>query len=423
MKKYMIKQNTFKKIVTLLLTGGFLITATSCSGREEAEPEVEPYVTSNGVPFEPKSYYPDFNWDQVPVYKMFAYGDRMLNDAEVRTVAAETGFICIEKNHGLKDFGDAVLGLKHEQAAFTAVNPDVKVLAYLNSALAYPFTRYTKGMTPDQIDQHPEMKEFMLTNSKTGELEVFIGQLCLNVLNPDMRAWWSDAGADMVREGNADGIFIDQMHGFAWLHPPERYPEVLAGVADMMQQLKDKIGQDKMFLANNAAHLDSIFPIADAFMFEHYDRKATHTKEQLLEDWRLMAKIADAGKITIYRFGATPDPGTPLADHTDWADKNIHKLDEYAELSQEQIEFYLALYLIGAQPYSYFQWNWEWDLRSGPIEHYADLHKPLGQPKGAYTRVHPDQWEFTREFEHASVWVDTEKWEAKIDWKSGEIPY
>ena len=34
-----------------------------------------------------------------------------------------------------------------------------------------------------------------------------------------------------------------------------------------------------------------------------------------------------------------------------------------------------------------------------------------------YSRVHPEGWEFTREFEHASVWVDTDKWVAKIEWK------
>jgi hypothetical protein len=43
--------------------------------------------------------------------------------------------------------------------------------------------------------------------------------------------------------------------------------------------------------------------------------------------------------------------------------------------------------------------------------------KPLGAPKEAYKRVNPEGWEFTREFEHASVWVDTEKREAKINWR------
>jgi hypothetical protein len=28
-----------------------------------------------------------------------------------------------------------------------------------------------------------------------------------------------------------------------------------------------------------------------------------------------------------------------------------------------------------------------------------------GKPLDTYKRVHPDQWGFTREFEHVSVWV------------------
>ena len=179
----------------------------------------------------------------------------------------------------------------------------------------------------------------------------------------------------------------------------------------MMAQLKAKIGPDKILLANNGAHIDKVFEVSDAFMFEHYNRSETHMKEKLLQDWQLMEKIADAGKICIYRFGAKPESAVAL--------KGGKKLnhDEYAALSKEQLELYLSLYLIGAQPYSYFQWNWNWTLMGGPLEHYPEFHKPLGKPLGKYTRVHPDQWKFTREFEHASVWVDTDKWEANIEWK------
>ena len=48
---------------------------------------------------------------------------------------------------------------------------------------------------------------------------------------------------------------------------------------------------------------------------------------------------------------------------------------------------------------------------------YPSLKNPLGPPKGAYKRVKPNGWEFTREFQHASVWVNTESREAKITWK------
>jgi hypothetical protein len=62
-------------------------------------------------------------------------------------------------------------------------------------------------------------------------------------------------------------------------------------------------------------------------------------------------------------------------------------------------------------------YSWGWKLATGPLVDYPELQKPLGEPKGAYKRIIPEGWEFTREFEHASVWVNTETREAKIAWK------
>ena len=87
------------------------------------------------------------------------------------------------------------------------------------------------------------------------------------------------------------------------------------------------------------------------------------------------------------------------------------------KLSKEKVEFYLSCYLIGAQPYSYFQYGWGWTRTSGSLVDYPEFSKPLGAPKGAYNRESIDEWVFTREFEHASVWVDTEKREGKITWR------
>lgn len=421
----MIKEKYMKQLSPLVQTTLFscalimavLLAGCRAYGDGSSSVKEEPLVTSNGVPFAAPKHYPAFSWDKVPVYMMFADGQRLLKDSEVRKIAAETDFICIEKNHGLQSLGDAVLGLEHENEAFKQVKPGIKVLGYLNGALTYPFTRYTKMLTEEKIEAHPEIKAYLMTDSKTGELVKTRGLYGYNVLNSDMRAWWSDAAADMVRVGNADGIFIDQMHGFAWLHPVEQNQAVIDGVGDMMTQLKAKIGPDKILLANNGAHIEPVFAVSDAFMFEHYKRSSTHTKEKLLQDWQLMEKIADAGKICIYRFGASPDGGLPLEAIQEGQSRPRLTDDVYAEWAKEQLEFYLSLYLIGAQPYSYFQWNWTWTLMSGPLEHYPELQKPLGKPLGKYTRVHPQGWEFTRDFEHASVWVDTDKWVAKIEWK------
>jgi hypothetical protein len=144
-------------------------------------------------------------------------------------------------------------------------------------------------------------------------------------------------------------------------------------------------------------------------MFEHYNN-AVMSKESLLKDWEDMLRISKAGKMSIYRFGAK---GKGKTDITIGATNT----DGIEQKSKDQLEYYLACYLIGAQPYSYFQWNWGWNLEDGNLIDYPELNKPLGSPKEAYKRVNPEGWIFTREFEHASVWLDTETRKAKITWK------
>jgi hypothetical protein len=199
------------------------------------------------------------------------------------------------------------------------------------------------------------------------------------------------------------------MHGFFWLREDKIAVQKAMGV--MMADLKKKLGPDKIVIGNNAANeiAQYVFPSVDAIMFEHYKENLL-SKESLLEDWAHMLRIAQAGKMSIFRIGVEADPFTK--------DKPSHKeAEKMLQLSKERLEYYHACYLIGAQPYSYFQYGWGWRLSTGSLVDYPEFQKSLGQPKGAYKRLTSDGWEFTREFEHASVWVDTEKGKASIDWK------
>jgi hypothetical protein len=119
-----------------------------------------------------------------------------------------------------------------------------------------------------------------------------------------------------------------------------------------------------------------------------------------------MLRIAKAGKMSVFRIGVEHDRSPESAGESVTARRG--QSERMAALARERVEYYLACYLIGAQPYSYFQYGWGWTLSSGSLHDYPELHKPLGAPKGAYQRTTPEGWEFTREFEHASVWVNTE---------------
>jgi hypothetical protein len=393
-----------------------MVCASPVSAEDSANsPGQIPYFVSDGSPFVPKDFYPKFCWEVTPQYFMFGDTERVLLPEEVRSIAARTDFLCVEKSHGLRTLGAAELGAKHEAAAFRKIKPGIKVLFYFNSAYAYPFTSYSKELTPDKIDQHPDMKQFLLVDPETGALAHRRNVFFFDVLNPELRQWWVDTVAKGVADSGCDGAFIDQMHGFAWLRADKRQ-DVRKAMGEMMASLKKKMGPGKILLGNNAnqAIAKHVLPVIDANMFEHYSKELL-SKESLLQDWKDMLRNAKAGKMSIFRIGVEADLEQNRQQDKSRARRG--RSERMAALAKERVEYYLACYLIGAQPYSYFQYGWGWTLSSGSLQDYPELHKPLGAPKGAYRRTTPEGWEFTREFEHASVWVNTESRQAKISWR------
>lgn len=383
-----------------------LVTVSS-----ESSAQIEPsfgknpsLAISDGSRFVPKDFYPKFSWETTPLYYMFGDQRKLLSPEQVRFVADRTDFLCIEKSHGMAKLGAAELGAKHEAAAFKKVKPGIKVLFYFNAAYAWPYTSYNKDFTKEGIKAKPELEKFLLPDPKTGNLAERYGAFCFDVLNPAFRNWWVETVAKGVRDSGCDGAFIDQMHGNKDLRKGKS-AEIEKAMGEMMGALKKRMGPGKILLANNAYGKEArfVFPVSDAIMFENY-AKVKSSKESLLAEWDDMLKNAKAGKISVFRLGVE---GTGRGN----------LLPNMPQVAKERIEFSLASYLIGAQPYSYFLYSWGWKLSSGALVDFPEFKKPLGPPKGPYKRTVSDGWEFTREFEHASVWVNTETRQAKITWR------
>jgi hypothetical protein len=388
----------------------FITQFIACSTTKEIK-KTEKLIISDGTTFNKKYFYPNFSWQVTPQYLMFADGQRVLNASEVARIAELGDFICIEKNHANATLGYAELGAKHEVAAFKKVKPTIKVLYYFNSAYAWPFTSYNENFTRAEIDKHPELKQFLIKNKEIGELEHRNNVFFFDVLNSDFRKWWVETVAKGVNDSNADGVFIDQMHAFVWLRSEQR-EEVKNAMGEMMKDLKATLGASKIVLGNNAGKTSSVFPHVDAIMFEHFNSTKL-TKENLLEEWDDMLRIAKAGKMSVFRIGVESEEGTEEEiKGLPWPKRT--KILE--QKSKERETYFLAAYLIGAQPYSYFQYGWGWRLDTGPMINYPELVKPLGAPKGAFKRTDTNKWEFTREFKHANVWIDTDKKIANITW-------
>lgn len=373
-----------------------LLTTSASAGK--------PLLNSDGSKFQPKDFYPEFSWDTTPRYFMFGDKNKLLKPAQVEFIAQRTSFLCIEKAHGLKPLGAAELGAKHEIAALKKANPKTKALFYFNAAYAWPYTSYNEPFKPENIEKNPKFKNWVVLHPKTKQLSDRFGAFRFDPLKPEFRTWWVNTVAKGVSETGADGAFIDQMHGNVDLRK-DKAPEVQKAMTEMMASLKKKLPANKILLANNAytPTTNGIFEVSDAIMFENYATSKS-SKESLLAEWDFMVKIAKANKIAVFRLGVE---GTGR--------KNLKP--NMPELSKEKLEFSHACYLIGAQPYSYFLYSWGWKVATGAMVEYPALKNPLGPPKGAYKRTKPNGWEFTREFQHASVWVNTETREAKITWK------
>ncbi len=369
----------------------------------------------------PKNNYPRFSWDTVPVYQMFGDDSRLLTGDEVRRIAASSDFVCIEKSHGQAVLGSAELGAMHEAKRFKAVKPSITVLFYWNSSVAYPFTSFAREFAvPTGCFSElakgkklsDERRAWLVIDPKTGDLATRDGHVYyFDVLNAGFREWWSSTVGKVVRESDCDGFFLDQLHSASWFRPGKR-KEIGVRMGQMMTMAKEAMGPDGILLANNGAadYLD----VADAFMFEHYG-DSLMTREAIVADWELMKRIAAAGKISVYRMPVDLK-GTGLEKPTRGKSPRA-RMREIGEISRKRIDFPLACYLIGAQPRSYFCYNWGWELTTGPLVDYPEFRKPLGKPRGEFVRATPRGWTFTREFAHASVWLDLDKRQARIDWK------
>lgn len=366
---------------------------------------------------------PDFSWDNVPVYLHFGSNTQM-TDQQIETAARLANFICLEKAHGrLTDRQHPERIAAVDARRIKVANPDAKVLMYWNTLIAWPFTSYNH----DYAETHPD--DWTLRDRDTGEplLKVMHGQTPVyqyNLLNPHVRRWWAATVGDAVNEFEFDGVFMDaisQAKRPLWMRKGwgiDKADNLDAAVVDMMNQLRSKMGEDRLLIYNgfrvqtggpdgNAAAGTAFLPHADGAQIEHFDQFRSTTKEDMLAYWRMASQAAKSGKIVLYK--AWPDHGI------NWLNQDFMTRSpaDKESIARKNITYPLACYLIGAQPNSYFCYGWGYDIADGQLVDYPEYQKKLGPPKNDARR---DGWIFRRAFQHANVTVDLENRRAEIDW-------
>lgn len=391
----MIKQN-LKTNLTILLSFLFFLTYSNTISAQKSSTNQS-------------KHFPAFSWETVPVAFHFGKNSGLMTEAEAKFVAAKSNFICLEKGHALGQFESTEEGIEQEARQLKKYNPNMKVIFYWNTFLDYPLFE-----AHQTYQEHPEW----WLKTKDGELDLKNGHLKrYDLSNPKVRNWWTDVAQKAVLEGSTDGVFMDAFPQIKATRNRElwgdkKYKAMQKGLKKVIKETRKKLGRDQLLVYNGIRSTpqlqigDEHRKSTDAVMIEHFGHFNSGTKESMLLDIQEMEKSAKSGKIVVFKAWPT----------FAWIDKEAmaKPLEEKRAIAKANIEFPLAAFLVGAQENCYFIYNWGYRMEMGGLEWYPELDKKLGRPLADATQ---SGWTFSRNFEYASVWVDLETKESKIDWK------
>ncbi|NBQ57215.1 MAG: hypothetical protein EBU32_02250 [Opitutaceae bacterium] len=377
--------------MTLACTFAAATTPASSAGLAEA-------------PAGPTVRVPGFTWDRVPLNIHFGKRPADLTDAEVEFVARHSSLIALEKSHGVTPHGSTEAGIADSARRITQRNPAAKVLFYFNAFINWSGYDAFKTYRP----------EWTLRSASGEIIKHPSGTPRPDPSNADFREWWSDVVANANRSAPLGGVFIDALPqaltpALAKQVGEEKARDIVAGLREMINLTKRKLGPDRFVVANGLRTTDFREILdwegIDGVMIEHFGAFKTDSPTDIKTDLDSIALAAAKGKFVVIK-------GWPGFN---WLDKEMMQRP-YAELlrlARESLTFPLACFLIAAQPGSHFCYSWGYTDTHGMLDAYAEFDRPLGPPKtdAVWTGLTA-----TREFAHASVWVDLTSKQARIDW-------
>ncbi len=285
----------------------------------------------------------------------------------------------------------------------------MKVVFYWNAFLDYKMYE-----AHDIYNSHPEW----WLRKQDGELDFKnAGLKRYDLSNPEVRKWWVETAKNEILNGSTGGVFMDAFIQVASpanikLWGKEKYDSIQEGLKKLIAETRAALGNEKLIVyngirSNPRRNIGNNFPEhTDAVMIEHFGIINSSSKESMLFDIKEMENAGKTGKMVVFKGW----PGYA------WIDKDFmaKPLNEKQKISKENITFPLASFLAGAQENAYFIYNWGYRFKHGALDWYPEFVKPLGKP---LHDMKVNGWKLTRDFEHASIWVDLETKKAKINWK------
>ena len=360
--------------------------------------------------------FPEFSWDHVPLY-MHMRKSEAFTPEELKYLA---GFpiITLEKTTGSKTYGSTEKGSLEAASGIKAINPDAKVLYYRNIMVHYG--GYDVNNSLDKIDSPFLMDSLGNTNIvHNGKREAY------DLTNPELRKWWVDDCVEMANHDQIDGIFIDgnikalEPEFLGQVIGEEKKARVAEAYEQVMKELYQRTSKDKLLIANLIrarlpnSGLEYLNYLHGSYI-EGFETEANGLSrlDYMVKGIDAIQQAARDGKINCFSLGLGRARKTGIG-----IDDTRMKADDVS-LFQDRLTYTLALFLVCAEKYSYFLAHDGYSVNGDDsavwLKRFPEYQKPLGRPKGPAKK---EGYTYTREFKHASVWLDIEQQKANIEWK------
>lgn len=361
---------------------------------------------------------PAFSWDRVPRY-MHIRKDTAFSADEIRYLASFP-LVTFEKYTGNKDFGSPEAGTLAAARGVKAINPATKVLYYRNVIVHYGGYAADAALT--------NVASAFLVSKDNNDKLVRGRVQAYDLTNTKVRDWWVANAKQVCADPTIDGLFLDG--NVKVLEPTYLLGElgkakkegVVEGYTSMVAETRKALGPEKLMLANvlRARFADSGMGRLQAFDGSYIEAFETTVGKIPVKDYvakgiAALQEAARQGHVIAFTAGMGeegPEGGKANEARTDEIRTGL-KNDQACEL---RFQYLLALFLICAEKHSYFCAHDGYDAKSSTqwLKPRPEFERSLGAPKGPAVRA---GYTYTRAFEHASVFVDIEQKNARIDWK------
>ncbi len=382
-----------------------LLTALSCSAAAD---------TPRAVPAAER--FPDFSWDRVPLY-MHIRKSTGFTPEELRYLA---GFplIAFEKTTGATDYGSTEKGTLEAARAVKRLNPAAKILYYRNVIVHYG--GYAANA---QLADIPA--PFLI--SRDGRAKLVRNTVeAYDLTHPKLRDWWVENARQLCADPAIDGVFLD---GNVKVLEPDylrndigaaKKQAVVEGYHAMMAATRVALGPKKLMVANlvrarfpdaglgwlgafDGSYFEGFETTVGAIPREEYVAKGIAAAQAAADRGAIVAFTAGMGKLAVGETG-----------NAQLTDEIRNRATREAD-TQRRFTYCLALFLICAEKYSYFLAHDGYDATKSSTwrKRPPEFERPLGPPTAKAQR---EGYIYTRDFRHASVWLDVKSEQARITW-------